>query len=140
MLSISAVWNTTSSHRISIGTVSSPVTKLLNVHGKLWCSIQGVIKVLDIETLSVSCRKRYKWLHAFFWQYFCRLSIKYKFPPTRSPSPIWRCHIIMYGYPYKIQHISNVFIPIGRQFIRFWDFVWFIITNFFAQSSINNRS
>lgn len=47
-------WNTTSSHCLSIGTVTSPVTKLLNVHGKLWCSIQGIIKVLDIETLAVS--------------------------------------------------------------------------------------
>ncbi|XP_065364774.1 uncharacterized protein LOC135957872 isoform X2 [Calliphora vicina] len=46
-------WNTTSSHCISIGTVTSPVTKLLNVHGKLWCSIQGIIKVLDIEKLAV---------------------------------------------------------------------------------------
>ncbi|XP_058979261.1 uncharacterized protein LOC101893211 isoform X1 [Musca domestica] len=48
-----AVWNTTSSHCLSIGTVTSPVTKLLNVHGRLWCSIQGIIKVLDIETLAV---------------------------------------------------------------------------------------
>ncbi|XP_037942979.1 uncharacterized protein LOC119675833 isoform X2 [Teleopsis dalmanni] len=47
------VWNTTSSHCLSIGTVTSPVTKLLNVHGKLWCSIQGIIKVLDVETLLV---------------------------------------------------------------------------------------
>ncbi|XP_030081579.1 uncharacterized protein LOC111598504 isoform X2 [Drosophila hydei] len=46
-------WNTCSSHRLSIGTVSSPVTKLLNVNGKLWCSIQGIIKVLDTESFSV---------------------------------------------------------------------------------------
>ncbi|KNC22324.1 hypothetical protein FF38_04499 [Lucilia cuprina] len=46
-------WNTTSSHCLSIGTVTSPVTKLLNVHGRLWCSIQGIIKVLDIDTLAV---------------------------------------------------------------------------------------
>ncbi|XP_054081829.1 uncharacterized protein Arhgef17_1 isoform X3 [Zeugodacus cucurbitae] len=46
-------WNTSSSHCLSIGTVTSPVTKLLNVHGKLWCSIQGIIKVLDTETLLV---------------------------------------------------------------------------------------
>ncbi|XP_075146782.1 rho guanine nucleotide exchange factor 17 isoform X2 [Haematobia irritans] len=48
-----SAWNTTSSHCLSIGTVTSPVTKLLNVHGRLWCSIQGIIKVLDIETLAV---------------------------------------------------------------------------------------
>ncbi|XP_033149839.1 rho guanine nucleotide exchange factor 17 isoform X2 [Drosophila busckii] len=46
-------WNTCSSHCISIGTVTSPVNKLLNVNGKLWCSIQGIIKVLDTETFSV---------------------------------------------------------------------------------------
>uniref|UniRef100_A0A1B0FJA0 DH domain-containing protein n=1 Tax=Glossina morsitans morsitans TaxID=37546 RepID=A0A1B0FJA0_GLOMM len=47
------VWNTTSSHCLSIGTVTSPVTKLLNVHGKLWCSVQGVIKILDVDELTV---------------------------------------------------------------------------------------
>ncbi|KAH8310855.1 hypothetical protein KR044_003245, partial [Drosophila immigrans] len=46
-------WNTCLSHCLSIGTVTSPVTKLLNVNGKLWCSIQGIIKVLDTETFSV---------------------------------------------------------------------------------------
>ncbi|KAH8281139.1 hypothetical protein KR054_012135, partial [Drosophila jambulina] len=46
-------WNTCSSHCLSIGSVTSPVTKLLNVNGRLWCSIQGIIKVLDVETLTV---------------------------------------------------------------------------------------
>lgn len=46
-------WNTCLSHCLSIGTVTSPVTKLLNVNGKLWCSIQGIIKVLDTESFSV---------------------------------------------------------------------------------------
>ncbi|XP_017014130.3 uncharacterized protein [Drosophila takahashii] len=46
-------WNTCSSHCLSIGTVTSPVNKLLNVNGRLWCSIQGIIKVLDVETLTV---------------------------------------------------------------------------------------
>ncbi|KAL7729541.1 hypothetical protein ACLKA6_007836 [Drosophila palustris] len=46
-------WNTSLSHCLSIGTVTSPVTKLLNVNGKLWCSIQGIIKVLDTESFSV---------------------------------------------------------------------------------------
>ncbi|KAH8399046.1 hypothetical protein KR215_001287, partial [Drosophila sulfurigaster] len=50
-------WNTCLSHCLSIGTVTSPVTKLLNVNGKLWCSIQGIIKVLDTETFSVSVLK-----------------------------------------------------------------------------------
>lgn len=46
-------WNTTSPLTITIGTVSNPVTRLLNVHGKLWCSIQGYIKILDTTTLQV---------------------------------------------------------------------------------------
>ncbi|XP_055907845.1 rho guanine nucleotide exchange factor 17 isoform X2 [Eupeodes corollae] len=46
-------WNTTSPLCFSIGTVSSPVTKFLNVYLKLWCSIQGIIKVLDTKTLQV---------------------------------------------------------------------------------------
>ncbi|XP_053961835.1 uncharacterized protein LOC128865531 isoform X2 [Anastrepha ludens] len=48
-----AAWNTSSSHCLPIGTVSSPVTKLLNVHGRLWCSIQGIVKVLDMDTFLV---------------------------------------------------------------------------------------
>lgn len=49
-----AGWNTNSPLNISIGTVSSPVTKLISVHGKLWCAIQGIIKVLNTSTLQVS--------------------------------------------------------------------------------------
>lgn len=50
----SSSWNTNSPIVLSIGSVTSPVTKLLNVHGKLWCSIQGVIKILNTSTLQVS--------------------------------------------------------------------------------------
>lgn len=46
-------WNTQSPIVRSIGSVSSPVTKLLNVYGKLWCSIQGDIKILNTSTLHV---------------------------------------------------------------------------------------
>lgn len=46
-------WNTSSPLSISVGTVTSPVTKLLNVHGQLWCAIQGVIKILNTSTLQV---------------------------------------------------------------------------------------
>lgn len=46
-------WNTTTPFTVSVGTVTSPVTKLLNVHGKLWCAIQGCIKVLNTTTLQV---------------------------------------------------------------------------------------
>lgn len=47
-------WNINCPIVLSIGTLASPVTKLLNVGGKLWCSIQGVIKILNISTLQVS--------------------------------------------------------------------------------------
>lgn len=50
----SSSWNTNSPIILSIGSVTSPVTKLLNVYGKLWCSIQGVIKILNTSTLQVS--------------------------------------------------------------------------------------
>lgn len=46
-------WNTTSPFNIAIGSVTSPVSKLLNVHGKLWCAIQGMIKILNTTTLQV---------------------------------------------------------------------------------------
>lgn len=48
-------WNTHSPMVLSIGSFGSPVTKLLNVYGKLWCSIQGVIKILNTSTLQVIC-------------------------------------------------------------------------------------
>lgn len=46
-------WNIHSPMVLTIGSVTSPVTKLLNVYGKLWCSIQGVIKILNTSTLQV---------------------------------------------------------------------------------------
>lgn len=51
---IVAGWNTVSPTTITVGTVTNPATKLINVHGKLWCSIQGNIKVLNTSTLQVT--------------------------------------------------------------------------------------
>ncbi len=51
---ITAGWNTVLPSAVTVGTVTSPATKLINVHGKLWCSIQGNIKVLNTTTLQVS--------------------------------------------------------------------------------------
>lgn len=48
-----STWNTQSPSVLSMGSVTNPVTKLLNVHGKLWCSILGVIKILNTSTLQV---------------------------------------------------------------------------------------
>jgi Rho guanine nucleotide exchange factor 17 len=47
-------WNIHNPTVLSIGSVTYPVTKLLNVHGKLWCSIQGFVKILNTTTLKVS--------------------------------------------------------------------------------------
>jgi Rho guanine nucleotide exchange factor 17 len=47
-------WNIASPIILSIGSDANPFTKLLNVYGKLWCSVQGVIKILNVYTLKVS--------------------------------------------------------------------------------------
>ncbi|XP_059618490.1 rho guanine nucleotide exchange factor 17 isoform X2 [Phlebotomus argentipes] len=46
-------WNTSDPVTLIIGSVSNPITKLLNVDGKLWCSIQGVIKIFNVSTHQV---------------------------------------------------------------------------------------
>lgn len=46
-------WKTNSPMVLTVGSVTSPVTKLLNVNGKLWCSIQGAIKILNTSTFQV---------------------------------------------------------------------------------------
>lgn len=51
--SLAAGWNTNSPITISVGGITSPVTKLLNVHGKVWCAIQGTIKVLNVQQLHI---------------------------------------------------------------------------------------
>lgn len=47
-------WNISSPFVLTIGSVASPVTRMLNVYGKLWCSVQGVIKILNTTTLQVN--------------------------------------------------------------------------------------
>uniref|UniRef100_A0A1L8DLE6 Putative guanine nucleotide exchange factor n=1 Tax=Nyssomyia neivai TaxID=330878 RepID=A0A1L8DLE6_9DIPT len=46
-------WNTSDPITLTIGSASNPITKLLNVDGKLWCSIQGVIKIFNVSTHQV---------------------------------------------------------------------------------------
>lgn len=49
-----STWNTSSPRVLSIGSSAScPVTKLLNVYGKLWCAIAHCIKILNTTTLEV---------------------------------------------------------------------------------------
>lgn len=46
-------WNTTSPQTVLLGSATSPISKLLNVNGKLWCSVQGTIKVMNSATLQM---------------------------------------------------------------------------------------
>jgi Rho guanine nucleotide exchange factor 17 len=49
-----SVWNTSNPLVLSIGSsVTCPVTKLLNVYGKLWCAIANCIKIINTSTLQV---------------------------------------------------------------------------------------
>lgn len=36
-----------------LGSATNPISKLLNVNGKLWCSVQGTIKVMNSSTLQM---------------------------------------------------------------------------------------
>lgn len=38
---------------MSVGTVASPVTKMLSVSGKLWCGCHNSVKVLNTHTLDI---------------------------------------------------------------------------------------
>ncbi|KAJ8678665.1 hypothetical protein QAD02_014452, partial [Eretmocerus hayati] len=46
-------WNTTDPTTLSMGTVASPVTKMLSVSGKLWCASHNTIKILNTYTLEI---------------------------------------------------------------------------------------
>ncbi|XP_063982833.1 rho guanine nucleotide exchange factor 17 isoform X3 [Diachasmimorpha longicaudata] len=46
-------WNTVEPSTVSVGTPSSPVTKMVSVTGKLWCSCHNIVKVLNIATLEI---------------------------------------------------------------------------------------
>ncbi|KAK0162159.1 hypothetical protein PV327_008520 [Microctonus hyperodae] len=46
-------WNTADPSIISVGTVASPVTKMVPVSGNLWCSCQNTVKVINTITLEI---------------------------------------------------------------------------------------
>ncbi|KAK0084503.1 hypothetical protein PV325_006925 [Microctonus aethiopoides] len=46
-------WNTVDPTIISVGTVASPVTKMVPVSGNLWCSCQNTIKIINTMTLEI---------------------------------------------------------------------------------------
>ncbi|XP_029040415.2 rho guanine nucleotide exchange factor osg-1 isoform X5 [Osmia bicornis bicornis] len=46
-------WNTPDPTTVSIGTAASPVTKMLPVSGKLWCSCHNSVKILNTHSLDI---------------------------------------------------------------------------------------
>lgn len=46
-------WNTGDPTIISVGTVASPVTKMVPVSDNLWCSCQNTIKIINTMTLEI---------------------------------------------------------------------------------------
>jgi Rho guanine nucleotide exchange factor 17 len=48
-----SAWDTNSPAILPFGTSFHPVTKLLNVNGKLWCSVRGIIKIVNTSNLQV---------------------------------------------------------------------------------------
>ncbi|CAK9800392.1 Rho guanine nucleotide exchange factor 17 [Anthophora plagiata] len=46
-------WNTPEPTTISVGTVASPVTKMLPVSGKIWCGCHNSVKILNTHTLDI---------------------------------------------------------------------------------------
>ncbi|XP_043786510.1 rho guanine nucleotide exchange factor 17 isoform X3 [Apis laboriosa] len=46
-------WNTPDPTSVSVGTVASPVTKMLPVSAKLWCGCHNSVKILNTHTLDI---------------------------------------------------------------------------------------
>ncbi|XP_026667054.1 rho guanine nucleotide exchange factor 17 isoform X4 [Ceratina calcarata] len=46
-------WNTPVSTTVSVGTVATPVTKMLPVSGKIWCGCHNSVKILNTQVLDI---------------------------------------------------------------------------------------
>ncbi|RZF36300.1 hypothetical protein LSTR_LSTR006805 [Laodelphax striatellus] len=46
-------WNTNDPQTISVGTASTPVTRMVPINGRLWCSCHSTIKVLNTSSLQI---------------------------------------------------------------------------------------
>ncbi|XP_076669099.1 uncharacterized protein LOC143369261 isoform X3 [Andrena cerasifolii] len=46
-------WNTPDPTTVSVGTVASPITKMLPVSGKLWCGCHNTVKIFNTHTLDI---------------------------------------------------------------------------------------
>lgn len=49
-------WNTTEPSIITVGSAATPVTKMLPVHNRLWCTCHNLIKILNVTTLQIEVR------------------------------------------------------------------------------------
>ncbi|XP_054270541.1 rho guanine nucleotide exchange factor 17 isoform X2 [Macrosteles quadrilineatus] len=49
----SGKWNTSQPETVTVGTVSSPVSRMVPISNKLWCSCNNEIKILNISSLSI---------------------------------------------------------------------------------------
>lgn len=46
-------WNTTDPVVVLVGCVTTPVSRMFLVCGKLWCICHNIIKILNINTLRI---------------------------------------------------------------------------------------
>uniref|UniRef100_A0A8D9BUD0 Rho guanine nucleotide exchange factor 17 n=1 Tax=Cacopsylla melanoneura TaxID=428564 RepID=A0A8D9BUD0_9HEMI len=46
-------WNTSEPSIITVGSAATPVTKMLPVHNRLWCTCHNLIKILNVTTLQM---------------------------------------------------------------------------------------
>ena len=49
-------WNTADPYTVAVGSAACPVTRMVPIAGRLWCSCQHTIKVLNTNTLQVEVR------------------------------------------------------------------------------------
>ncbi|XP_075227157.1 rho guanine nucleotide exchange factor 17 isoform X2 [Lycorma delicatula] len=50
---LSGGWNTADPQMVTVGTVSTPVTRMLPINDKLWCSCHSTVKVLNTANLNI---------------------------------------------------------------------------------------
>lgn len=46
-------WNTNEPVTVTVGSASAPISRMLAVHGRLWCGCQCTVKVINTSTLNV---------------------------------------------------------------------------------------
>lgn len=51
-------WNTSDPVTINVGSAAVPVSKMLSVGDKLWCSCHNTVKIFDTNTLQFQVSKK----------------------------------------------------------------------------------